>query len=441
VGVGKTAESIFPRETGAQIQQKIGQVIFSGEQSYHIVEQQDDQRLKYLEARYLPFGKNEVLVLISDITTQKQTEERLRISNESFQNVFNLMPEAVFVLDETGVILQANRSAETRFQLTNEKLAGKTLENFSGMANNFEEINRIIRHVAETGEESGFDFRRTGKDGREVFEEIRINKAGFFGQSVLIAVAHDWTEKHLAEENLKLRNQELLTLNAEKDKFFSIIAHDLRSPFNSFLGLTQLMAEDLDNMSFSEIKTIVVSMGKSADSLYGLLENLLEWSRFQRGMISFSPKEFRLENKAKETLRSMVDSANRKGIELNIAIPEHVFIRADEYMLGSVLRNLTSNAIKFTSKGGKITLSAKPIHDGFVELVVADNGIGMDSDMVHKLFNPNEYTNRQGTEGELSSGLGLVLCKEFIEKHQGKIWVESEVGKGSAFHVTIPGGQ
>lgn len=439
--VGKTAASLFPGEMAVQIQEKIGRVISSGEQCYQTLELKEGKALKYLESRYVPYGKNEVLLLISDITNQKQSEEALRISSESYLNIFNSVPEPIYLLDESGIILDVNRSAENIYKLSKEELIGKTIDAFSSAdKNNFDEIGKLFKHVAETGEQVQFDFWRKGKDSQELFEEIIVNKGKYFGKTILIAVARDITDKQLAEEKLKFKNQELLTINAEKDKFFSIIAHDLRSPFNSFLGLTQLMAEDLPNMSFAEIQNIVVSMGKSADNLYGLLENLLEWSRFQRGMISFNPQEFVLEEKAKEIIRSLIDSSNKKGIELNFDIPDKLSVHADEYMFGSILRNLTSNAIKFTSKGGKISLSAKQIDGNSIEVAVADTGIGMDENMLHKLFNLNEYTNRQGTEGELSTGLGLILCKEFVEKHNGRIWVESEAGKGSTFHITIPDG-
>ncbi len=179
-------------------------------------------------------------------------------------------------------------------------------------------------------------------------------------------------------------------------------------------------------------------MSKSADNLYGLLENLLEWSRFQRGMISFDPKELPLLSKTKEIIQSLMDSANKKDLEIVFNLPEGSTVFADEYMFSSILRNLTSNSIKFTPKGGAISLSAKSSENDAVEFAIRDNGIGMEEKMVKKLFCLDEYTNRQGTEGEPSTGLGLVLCKEFVEKHGGKIWVESEEEKGSTFYFTIP---
>lgn len=437
--VGKHADCLFPAEMAVQIQENIGQVISSGEERYHTSELKEGKTLKYLELRYVPYGKDEVLVLIGDITSQKQSEQAFKISSESYLDVFNSVPEPIYLLDESGIILDVNRSAENIYQRPREEFIGKAIHAFSSPdRNNFEEIGKLLKHVAETGEQKQFNFWRNGNDSQEFLEEIIVNKGRYFGQIALIAVARDITDKRLAEEKLMLKNQELININAEKDKFFSIIAHDLRSPFNSFLGLTQLMVEDLANMSFSEIKNIVVAMGKSADNLYGLLENLLEWSRFQRGMISFSPKEFLLEVKAKEIVSPLTDASRKKGIDLNFEIPESLSVHADEYMFSSILRNLTSNAIKFTSKGGKITLSAKPINGNSVEFTVTDSGIGMDENMLHKLFNLNEYTNRQGTEGELSTGLGLILCKEFVEKHNGIIWAESEVGKGSTFHFSIP---
>lgn len=440
--IGKTADSIFPGEIAVQVQANVEKVKSSGNDCYLTFEMKDGEQTRFLESRFLIYGENEVLQLINDITDRKQSEEALRMAGETYLDVYNSVPEPIYLLNESGTILDVNRSAANSYQLSKEDFPGKTLKSFSSSEkNDFDEIDKLLRQVAETGNQVQFNFWRKNSNSSEFLEEIIVNKGKYFDDSVLIAVARDITDKQLAEDELKAKNQALLSLNAEKDKFFSIIAHDLRSPFNSFLGLTQLMVEDLANMSFSEIKNIVVAMGKSADNLYGLLENLLEWSRFQRGMISFSPKEFVLEQKAKEITKSLVDLSVKKEIELNFAIPGDITIHADEYMFASVLRNLTSNAIKFTPKGGKITVSAKRANGNFTELAVSDNGIGMDGEMIHKLFNLNEYTNRQGTEGELSTGLGLILCKEFVEKHDGKIWVESEIGEGSTFHITVPNRQ
>ncbi len=245
-------------------------------------------------------------------------------------------------------------------------------------------------------------------------------------------------EKKLMEEKIQLQNEQLQKLNSEKDKLFMIISHDLRSPFNSFLGLTQIMAEELNTMTHEEIKNIVITLSKSATNLYSLLENLLEWSLMQRGMRRFKPESFILLNTITTIIELARDAADKKMIKISYDIPENMIVLADIQMIESLMRNLVFNAIKFTHKNGNITIAAKPILDNFVEVSIKDTGIGMKKNMIDNLFHIDKQTNRKGTEGEPSTGLGLILCKDIIEKHCGKFWIESEEGIGSTFHFTIP---
>lgn len=245
-------------------------------------------------------------------------------------------------------------------------------------------------------------------------------------------------EKKLMEEKLNLQFIELQKVNAEKDKFFSIIAHDLRNPFVSFLGFTELMADQFDTFSLEEIREMANELKSSANNLYTLLENLLEWSRIQRGMVGVNSESLVLLPKIKGILQPVFESANKKNIEIIIDVSDELIIQADLNMLGSTIRNLTTNAVKFTPTDGKITITASLTTDHSVRFSVQDSGIGMNQILLDKLFKMNEHTSRPGTNGEPSTGLGLLLCKDFVEKQGGKIWVESEVGKGSTFSFTIP---
>ncbi|MFZ4401627.1 MAG: sensor histidine kinase [Bacteroidales bacterium] len=247
-------------------------------------------------------------------------------------------------------------------------------------------------------------------------------------------------EKHVLEITLKQlndANNSLKQLNATKDKFFSIIAHDLRSPFTSFLGLTQIMSEEISNLTMAEIQKFSSSMEKSAQNLFRLLENLLEWAKMNQQLISFSFEKIHLLSFVSEIVENLMESANYKRIKIDCIIPEDIEALADINSLQTVFRNLISNAIKFTPKDGKIIISAKSILDNMVEISIKDTGIGMKKAMMDELFKLEVNTSRKGTEGELSSGLGLLLCKEFIEKNGGKLWVESEEGKGSSFYFTL----
>lgn len=244
-------------------------------------------------------------------------------------------------------------------------------------------------------------------------------------------------ELKIVAENLEETNNELINLNATKDRFFSIIAHDLRSPFNGFLGFTQIMAEDLPSLSMEKIQEISVSMMKSANNLFQLLENLLQWASIQQGLFSYERKMLKLSPIANESLAAITEIAKTKRIDISIDIPENLMVYADHNVVQMVIRNLLSNAVKFTTRGGKISLSAKATDNKFVEILIEDSGIGMNKNLLDHLFRIDTKTNRRGTEGEPSSGLGLIICKDLIEKQGGKLGVESKEGIGSVFHVYL----
>jgi signal transduction histidine kinase len=178
-------------------------------------------------------------------------------------------------------------------------------------------------------------------------------------------------------------------------------------------------------------------MKTSASSIYGLLENLLEWSRLKRGVMEFMPEKLNLRDKITHSIEVVSESAHRKGIEIDISVADDLQVLADNHMFEAMIRNLVSNAVKFTHSGGKISVSAQPDQNNCVEIKISDSGIGMKPELKDRLFLLNEKTSRKGTDGEPSSGLGLLLCKEFIDKNGGKIWVESEEGKGSTFFITF----
>ena len=242
-------------------------------------------------------------------------------------------------------------------------------------------------------------------------------------------------EKNIAIEST---NQELIITNSEKDKFFSILAHDLRGPFSGIMMLTEEMAREMPYLSREEITEIVKVMQSSAANLFRLLENLLNWARMKQGQIPFNPENIKLSVLINESLSLVAEQAKAKKIELTSIIPSELTITADKNMLQSVLRNLVSNSVKYTHPGGKINIFASRNRHDQIEIGVQDTGIGMNRELLQKIFHLDEKTNRPGTEGEISTGLGLFLCKEFVEKHKGHIWAESEEDKGSVFYFSIP---
>lgn len=233
------------------------------------------------------------------------------------------------------------------------------------------------------------------------------------------------------------QKNELQRLNAEKDKFFSIIAHDLRNPFGGFMALTQMLVDDEIDFAPEELKAMLLELSLSAANIYELLNDLLEWSQVQRGNIDYNPQLLEAKIFMSESLRVVKDMAAKKQIVIKLNLPDEHQLYGDLNMLQTVVRNLVSNAIKFTPHGGEININSHINHNE-VTVSINDNGIGMAPDIVNNLFVNDSRTRRPGTEGEPSSGLGLMLCKEFIEKHNGKIWVESIEGKGSSFSFSLP---
>jgi signal transduction histidine kinase len=247
----------------------------------------------------------------------------------------------------------------------------------------------------------------------------------------------DITERKRAEEILIESEIRLRELNATKDKFFSIIAHDLKSPFNSIIGFSNLLIEQIQEKDYDGIAEYATIIRNSSQGAMDLLQNLLEWSRSQTGRMEFNPEYVEIVSMIDETIHILVDAAKQKSIILSRELPRKAIAFADKDMISTVLRNLISNAIKFTNPGGAIIISAEQKQNELI-IGVTDNGVGIKKDVLDKLFRVEESFSTIGTKNEKGTGLGLILCKEFITKHGGEIWVESKVGKGSMFCFTIP---
>ncbi len=257
------------------------------------------------------------------------------------------------------------------------------------------------------------------------------------GDTIWTGIFFDITDKKKVEQEIQQKNEELELLNREKDKLFSIIAHDLRGPFSTFMGLTQIMAERLSKLTLDEIQRMVLSMQSSSSNIYILLENLLQWATVQRGLIAFLPIKVSLSASINETNTIILEAAARKHITISNNIQTDIEVFADKNLLHSILRNLVSNAVKFTPIDGKIYISVSRGQHNVV-ISIKDSGIGISSEAMKNLFQIGLQNNSCGTEGEPSTGLGLILCKEFVEKHGGTIWAESEEGKGSTFSFSLP---
>ena len=236
---------------------------------------------------------------------------------------------------------------------------------------------------------------------------------------------------------IKQQNFELQESNATKDKLFSIVAHDLKNPFTVILSLSETLSESFKDLEQDELEECLKKMHNSAQKVYELLANLLTWSRSQTGKIQFNPKELNLYLLVQEITDLLRNQYELKRIKLNVAIDPDIMILADSNMLNTVMRNLISNAIKYTNKAGVINVYGNE-RDAAIEIAIEDNGVGIHKDVVDKLFKIEHKVSSPGTNDEKGTGLGLILCKEFIEKHGGHIWLASELGKGSTFYFTIP---
>ena len=441
--LGKLVDDILPKEAATMIHEKVRAVFSTGKPEYSTYKLQTDSELKSYESRFVLCGKKDVLAIVREITERMKAEEALRLSEERLRLSLSATNQGLYDINvQTG---DAVVNAEYASML------GYDPETFKETTSLWKErlhpedkkiaANDYMNYIEGRTSEFRVEFRQKTSDNNWIWilSVGKIVEYDSEGKPLRMLGTHlDITERKKAEVEIAQKNEELLNLIATKDKFFSIIAHDLRNPFNSFLGLTQIMAEELPSLTMAQIQGISMTMSKSATNLYRLLENLLQWAQMQQGLVPFNPDAVSLQMIVDECIEMIQESAKSKEIELATDIPDGLEVFADGDMLQTVIRNLVSNAVKFTSKGGKISVSAKATIGNSIEISIKDSGIGMSQTMIDHLFRIDVKTNRLGTEGESSTGLGLMLCKEFVEKNGGKIWVESEVDKGSVFYFTIP---
>jgi len=447
--IGKTDFDFFTKEHAQQAYEDEKNIIRTGKMlSIEEKETHPDGSETWVSTVKLPLQDNEGNIIgtfgiSKDITDKQSLENENLFKQLLLENIIENIPDQVYYKDRNSKFVLCNTPVAVLAGCTSEKdLLGKSDFDFHPhhLAQQYYNDEQAIMDKGEKllDYEEQIINKKTGELHWNLSSKVPVRDAG--GKVIgLAGINRDITARKKTEEEINLKNELLVTINAEKDKFFSIIAHDLKGPLSAFLDATQILTEGIQNMSLEEIKDITITMKDSASNIYGLLENLLEWSRLKRGMMNFDPGIINLKKIITGCLEVLKESASKKEIRITSYLPDNIEIYADSHMLETVLRNLVSNAIKFTPKSGEISLTATATEGNTIEIKVSDNGIGMPGALIYKLFLLNEKTNRLGTEGELSSGLGLLLCKEFIDKHGGKIWVESEEGKGSTFSFTIPG--
>lgn len=280
------------------------------------------------------------------------------------------------------------------------------------------------------------ELEKQNKINSLLIKQHRISQlimiAGIF-IALFISLFIYWFYTKIRHKNLELKES-----NAAKDKFFAIIAHDLRGPTGTLASFLEYINDSFNEHSPAELKKIVMSLHKSAENVSGLLENLLLWAKSQLNKIEFRPEELKLTDVIRNSLKGLKQSADNKQIEIRLELNDPIFVLADPNMLQTIVRNLLSNAIKFTARGGSVTISTEAGNLNHAVVRIADNGVGIEKSALSKIFAISNTLHTSGTEDEKSTGLGLILVKDFVEKNRGTISIDSEIGKGTVVSFTLP---
>ena len=378
------------------------------------------------------------LVSFQDITERKQADLALKEREKEFRSLAESMPQIVWTTHADGWNTYFNQQWVDYTGLTLEESYGHGW-NISFHPEDKQRAWDAWQNAVNNNAEYSIECRLRCHDGTYHWWLIRgVPQIGAGGKIIkFYGTCTDIEKIKEAELALKESEKQLLRLNADKDRFISILGHDLKSPFNNILGFSEVLIEEARNLNTDKIEVIANYINKSAMHTNKLLEDILMWSRAQQGSIAFEPKKLRLSKACRNIHEIMNPNASLKNVEIIDSSINNIDVYADSNMIKTILLNLVSNAIKFSNSGGKINIKAEQNSEN-VTISVSDNGVGIPAANLAKLFVISEVLSTKGTAGETGTGLGLLLCKEFVEKHGGKIWAESEVGKGSDFKFTLP---
>jgi PAS domain S-box-containing protein len=380
--------------------------------------------------------KNSQPVMMSgvctDITERVMSEKLLAESEARFRRTFDQSPVGAAMVGFDKSFIKTNKAFCSFLGYTETELYGKTISEITYFEDEQKGVEDLRRHLAGEIESSQVQKRYVRKDGKVVWGEVTISliRDSLGKPLYFLPIIQDITDRKNIEN-------ELIELNATKDKFMSMLAHDLKSPFNVILGFSDLLMENIDKYDKRTIANFVEKIHSSSESTFALLENLLEWARTLQGRIPYNPENIHLHSVVNEVLTTVLGSALGKEIKILINVNKRHFVHADRNMLKTIIRNLLSNAIKFSYKNSEVTVNSS-VHGEQISISVVDHGTGMPEETREKLFKLGDNQSVKGTEGERGTGLGLILCKEFTERHNGNIEVISEPGKGSTFCFTMP---
>lgn len=371
----------------------------------------------------------------AEIALQK---ERVEESKEKLKSTISSLDDLVFVLDGKGVFqefynpgnqdpLYDNPDFFLCKHYTEVDFPGKVIKELENAFVQLQKSNSVLE----------FDYCVKNEEVYWYNAKISPRRNPLGELTGITIVSRHITERKLAEQQMRMQKEELDELNATKDKFFSILAHDLKNPFASLYSLSQMLDENYTGLDEEDKIHSLKRIHESAELIYNLLENLLTWSKSQRGRIDYNPSNFSLSTLVQENINLHRLPADRKNIMLDANIDGNCNAYGDRQMINTVIRNLVNNAIKFTEPGKQITVKVQENKQG-IQVEVKDQGVGISKENQDKLFRIDTKFKTTGTSGEKGTGLGLILCHEFIQKNKGKIWCESEMGKGSRFIFNIP---
>ena len=414
-------------------------------ESHSVIQSFGDTNIDYYEVFFNPIinEKDEIIGCASmarNVSKRKKAELALKESETKFREIINQINDGIIVFDEQGNIIIWNKGAEKICGINANDILNKSIVDFRYQMTppKLRDRPQIEKTI------NGILTRQTPEIFNQIldFEIIKSNSENlinlqntifpieFEGYNLFCVVFRDTTE-------IKRYEKELLRISADKDKFYSIIAQYLYTPFSLFNNFAKLMAEELDTLPLKEIQKMAVMMSKSATNLYSLLDNMLQWTKMNQGKITFEPQKLNFKKISHDAVSVLKQHADEKNIRINHLAAENIVVQADIFMFKTILRNLVSNAIKVTKNDGQIDISAQQT-EGHVTISVLDNGTETTPDYLRKMFNTSDIQTTLGSAEEKGTTLGLLLCKEFVEKHGGKIWVDSRDGKGSEFKFTIP---
>ncbi|MEJ5287062.1 MAG: PAS domain S-box protein [Bacteroidota bacterium] len=442
--LGKDLESLFGPNEFVRLQKETDEELFSGKKDqihFHAQISDKEGKIHYLEVTkfLINFGGEKYVFCISIDTSEL---DYIRQLYEESSTLYRALIENAF----DAIYLMKGR----RYQYVNPRfceLTGYTFEELTSPDFDFEVLvsDESKRYLEERyrarleGKEipNQYELQLVHKSGKKVYVEVSTVSVGKPGEVVVMGIMRDITQRKQYEQQLKESEERLKELNFAKDKFFNIIAHDLRAPISGLISMTKMLIENSEILSPDGMRELLVDLLEFANQSYNLLENLLQWARTQTGTIPFNPEDTDLFEIALASKLLNEPNAKQKNIVISNNVPPQSFSFVDRNMITTIVRNLVSNAIKFTNPGGEIRINLIDKGDNF-ELSVSDTGVGMSKEQMDKLFKVGENVSTLGTSGEKGSGFGLILCKEFVEKNGGTIRVESELGKGTTFYVTLP---